>query len=73
MMTLEELKGYAKEYKIVPVARTVYADVRTPVEVLRILKHISSRCYLLESMEDAKRWGRTLSWLRPGNGSGLQG
>lgn len=58
MMTLEELKGYAKEYKIVPVARTVYADVRTPVEVLRILKHISSRCYLLESMEDAKRWGR---------------
>lgn len=58
MMTLEELKGYAKEYKIVPVARTVYADVRTSVEVLRILKHISSRCYLLESMEDAKRWGR---------------
>lgn len=58
MMTLEELKGYAKEYKIVPVARIVYADVRTPVEVLRILKHISSRCYLLESMEDAKRWGR---------------
>lgn len=58
MMTLDELKGYAKEYKIVPIARTMYADVRTPVEVLRILKHISSRCYLLESMEDAKRWGR---------------
>ena len=57
-MSLEQVKAYAKEYKIVPICRSIYADIRTPVEVLRILKHISPRCYLLESMEDAKRWGR---------------
>lgn len=57
-MTLEEIKAYADQYKIVPIGRRIYSDIRTPVEVLRILKHISSRCYLLESMEDAKRWGR---------------
>lgn len=58
MMTLDEVKTYAGQYKIVPIARSMYADIRTPVEALRILKHISPRCYLLESMEDAKRWGR---------------
>lgn len=58
MMTIDELKQYTPTYKIVPISRTIYADMRTPVEVLRILKHISSRCYLLESMEDNQRWGR---------------
>lgn len=58
MMTVEEIKAYASEYKIVPLSRTMFADMTTPVEVLRILKHISSRCYLLESMEDNQRWGR---------------
>ncbi|MCH4178367.1 MAG: anthranilate synthase component I [Megasphaera sp.] len=58
MMSLEEVKAYGEKYKIVPISRSIYSDVRTPVEVLRILKHVSPRCYLLESMEDAKRWGR---------------
>ena len=57
-LTVEEIKAYAGQYKIVPIGRSIYADIRTPVEVLRILKHISSRCYLLESMEDSTRWGR---------------
>ena len=58
MMSLEEIKTYAVNYKVVPISCSMCADVRTPVEVLRILKHASSRCYILESMEDAKRWGR---------------
>jgi anthranilate synthase component 1 len=58
MMSLEDVKAYEKKYKIVPISRSIYSDVCTPVEVLRILKHVSPRCYLLESMEDAKRWGR---------------
>jgi anthranilate synthase component 1 len=57
-MSLEEVKAYAKQYRIVPISHRMYADVKTPVEVLRILKHISPRCYLLESMEDSQRWGR---------------
>ena len=57
-LSLEEVKSYAADYRVVPISRSLYADVRTPVEVLRILKHISARCYLLESMEDSQRWGR---------------
>ena len=57
-MTPNELKQYAKDYKIVPLSRRLYSDVCTPVEALRIVKNVSKHCYILESMEDAKRWGR---------------
>ena len=63
MLSLEEVKAYGPQYKTVPVSRRMYADIRTPVEVMRILKTVSSQCYLLESMEDSKRWGR---WGRGG-------
>lgn len=56
--TLEQAKAYAKEYKAVPISRSVYADIRTPIEVLRILKSVSRHCYMLESLEDTDRWGR---------------
>ena len=58
MLSLAEVKAYGPQYKTVPVSRCMYADIRTPVEVMRILKNVSSQCYLLESMEDSKRWGR---------------
>lgn len=28
------------------------------MEVLRILKDVSKHCYMLESVEDSKKWGR---------------
>ena len=56
--TLEQVRAYADRYRTVPVSRMVYADIRTPIEVMRILKSVSRHCYMLESMEDAKRWGR---------------
>ena len=49
-LSLEQVKAYQGEYKVVPICRSMYADVRTPIEVLRIVKNISSHCYLLESM-----------------------
>ena len=57
-LSLEQVKAYQGEYKVVPICRSMYADVRTSIEVLRIVKNISSHCYLLESMEDSQRWGR---------------
>jgi len=57
-LSLEQALTYAGTYRVVPIARSMYADVCTPVEVLRILKHVSARCYLLESMEDSQQWGR---------------
>ena len=56
--TLEQIKEYAKDYKMIPVSRVLYSDIRTPIEVLRRLKSVSRHCYMLESMESADRWGR---------------
>ncbi len=60
MMTMEEVRSLAAggDYKRVPVSRELYADRKTPIEVLRILRKVSNHCYLLESVEDSKQWGR---------------
>lgn len=59
-MTLKEVQTLARsgDYRRIPVSRELYADRKTPIEVLRILKNVSSHCYLLESVEDSKQWGR---------------
>ena len=54
--TLERAKQYGKNYRVVPVSRTLYSDIRTPVEVLRVLKGVSRHCYMLESLEDTDKW-----------------
>lgn len=46
------------EYKVIPIKKEIYSDMRTPIEVLRKLKKESHHCYLLESVEDSKKWGR---------------
>ena len=58
----------AAKYKEVPIMKTVkkmkplfdemYADITTPIEVMRKLKKVSAHCFLLESAEDSKTWGR---------------
>lgn len=57
---LEECKKLCAEgaYGVVPVSCELYADTTTPIEVLQILKKVSSHVYLLESAEADKRWGR---------------
>ena len=45
-------------YKRIPVAKEIYADFITPIEVMRILKSNSSHAFLLESIEDKQNWGR---------------
>ncbi len=56
--SLEQAKTLASGYRMIPVSRTMYADVKTPIEVLRRLKHVSRHCYMLESLEDSTKWGR---------------
>ena len=56
--TLEAAKTYRTEFRTVPIRRTLLSDLRTPIEVLRILKNVSRHCYLLESLESSDRWGR---------------
>jgi len=56
----EEALQYAEsgKYKVIPIKKEIYSDMRTPIEVLRKLKKLSHHCYLLESAEDNKKWGR---------------
>ena len=56
--TFEQAKELAKDYAVIPIRREIFADIRTPIEVLRILKKASSHVYLLESVENQETWGR---------------
>lgn len=48
----------AQDYDIIPVCREIYADVITPITLLRKLAAVSKRYYLLESVEGGEKWGR---------------
>ena len=56
----EEVKKLAEsgKYSVIPVYTRLYADMATPVEVVKRLKMVSGHVFLLESAEDNKRWGR---------------
>ena len=58
--TLSEAKKIAseKKYKCLPVSTSILSDIRTPIEVLRILKGLSKHCYILESVSENEKWGR---------------
>lgn len=57
---LSEAKEIAEKrnYQVVPVSREIFADEKTPIQVLRILKNVSSHCYMLESVEKNQNRGR---------------
>ncbi len=46
------------DYKLIPLIRELMADIATPVQVMRKLKNVSDHCFLLESVEDSRQWGR---------------
>lgn len=54
----DEIMELAKEYDVIPVCKEIYADVVTPITLLRKLAGISKRYYLLESIEGGEKWGR---------------
>lgn len=58
--TLNQAREIAAEgrYRTLPVSREIYSDIKTPIEVMRILKNVSRHCFLLESIEDNEKWGR---------------
>lgn len=58
--SLEEVKKYAEtgKYNVVPVSCELLSDFTTPIEVIRILKNISTHCYMLESAQADDKWGR---------------
>ena len=58
--TLDEVKttAAAGRYNVLPVSCEILADICTPIEALKILKNVSTHCYLLESAQPSEKWGR---------------
>lgn len=53
-----EIETLAKDYSIIPICKEIYADIITPITLLRKISEISQRYYLLESVEGGEKWGR---------------
>lgn len=60
MPKLSEVKKFASSgnYNVLPVSCEILSDFTTPIETMRILKNISSHCYMLESAQANEKWGR---------------
>ena len=58
--SLEEAKKIIEndDYGVVPICMELYADIKTPIETLKILKGISSNVFILESVDNSHRLGR---------------
>lgn len=56
--TLEETKKLAAGCTVIPIALEIYSDIRTPMEVLKLLKEKGENAYILESVENGENWGR---------------
>ena len=56
--TYQEIKDFAKDYPVVPICKEIYADIITPITLLRRISDLSNRYFLLESVEGGEKWGR---------------
>ncbi len=56
----EEVLKIAKtgEYKVLPLSTEILSDFTTPIEVIKILKNVSTHTYMLESAAANEKWGR---------------
>lgn len=46
------------QYDVLPVSCELLSDFITPIETMRILKNVSTHCYMLESAQANETWGR---------------
>ena len=57
---LSEVKKIAAAgtYHVLPVSCEILSDFITPIETMKILKNVSTHCYMLESAQANETWGR---------------
>lgn len=46
------------QYNVVPISCEILSDFTTPIETMKILKNVSTHCYMLESAVADEQWGR---------------
>lgn len=56
--TCAQITDLAATYNFIPVSKEIFADVITPISLLRRISVHSSRYFLLESVEGGETWGR---------------
>ena len=58
--SLQEVRRIAEsgQYRVLPVSCEILSDFTTPIEAMRILKNVSTHCYMLESALANETWGR---------------
>lgn len=58
--SIEEVRKIAEsgQYKVLPVSCEMLSDICTPIEAMKILKNVSTHCYMLESVAGKEKWGR---------------
>ncbi|MCI8992715.1 MAG: anthranilate synthase component I family protein [Eubacterium sp.] len=58
--TLDKIREIAAagQYKVLPVSCEILSDFCTPIEAMKILKNVSTHCYMLESVAEKEKWGR---------------
>ena len=58
--TLTEVRKIAScgKYRAIPISCEILSDFTTPIEVIKILKNVSTHCYMLESAQANENWGR---------------
>lgn len=55
---LKQALSYNEEYNTIPISLSLPLGKKSPMEILNRLQKISKHCFLLESCEDSKVWGR---------------
>lgn len=58
--SLSDVKKIAAtgKYNVLPVSAEILSDFTTPIETMKILKNVSTHCYMLESAQANETWGR---------------
>lgn len=56
-LSFDEVKSYSS-YDVIPVSREIYADIITPITLLRKIADKYKNYYLLESIEGGEKWAR---------------
>lgn len=60
LLEFSEVKKIAEsgQYNVVPISCEILSDFTTPIETMKILKNVSTHCYMLESAVADEQWGR---------------
>lgn len=54
----EEIEGLLNDYSMIPICKEIYADVITPISLLRKMEVFGKNFFLLESVEGGEKWAR---------------